>query len=78
VNLAVAGLATVKFFYVENLGDVGVSGAADVTVSGGPVNGTVPRGQVLLGTNDAVGWTAGTVTITGTAGAAYKIIALGN
>ena len=67
-----------KLWYVENLAAAAATSIADVTVAGAPVNGTVPRGQVVLATNDYVGWTAANVTITGTAGTAYKIIALGN
>jgi hypothetical protein len=71
-------LVRVKLWYVENLSAAAATSAADVTVAGAPVNGTVPRGQVLLATNDYVGWTAANVTISGTAGTPYKIIALGN
>lgn len=78
VSLPVSGtLSSIKLWYVENtLSAAGTP--SDLTVAGGPVNGTVPRGQCLLATNDYVGWTAGTVTLSGTAGATYKIIALGN
>lgn len=78
VDLAAKGLSRVKLWYVENLADVALSGTADVTVAGGPVNGTVSRGQILLGTNDVTGWTATAVTVTGTAGTPFKIIAMGN
>jgi hypothetical protein len=77
IDLAASGLASVRFFYVENTADVTASGVADVTVSGAPVNGTVPRGQILLATNDVSGWTAGTIEITGTAGTPFKLIAAG-
>ena len=78
-TLAIAStLVRVKLWYVENLAAAAATSIADVTVAGAPVNGTVPRGQVVLATNDYVGWTAANVTITGTAGTAYKIIALGN
>jgi len=77
-TLAIASTLTrIKLWYVENLAAV-ASATADVTVAGAPVNGTVPRGQVLLATNDYVGWIAASVTISGTAGTPYKIIALGN
>ena len=77
-TLPVAGtLAKVKLWYVENTGAAG-GAASDVTLAGAPVNATVPRGQCLLATNDLAGWTAANVTVTGTTGAAYKIIALGN
>lgn len=78
ISLPVSGtLATVKLWYVENTGSA--SGTPqDVTISGAPINGTVPRGQCLLATNDFTGWTAGTVTLTGTNGATYKVIALGS
>lgn len=76
--LPVAGtLTTIKLWYVENTGSANGT-ASNVTTASAPVNGTVPRGQCLLATNDFVGWPAASVTITGTAGAAYKIIALGN
>jgi|LakMenE18May11ns_1017448.scaffolds.fasta_scaffold9948970_3 hypothetical protein len=71
-------LSRVKLWYVENLAAAAATAAADVTVAGAPVNGTVARGQMVLATNDYTGWTAANVTITGTAGTAYKIIALGN
>jgi len=71
-----SSLSRVKLWYVENLSTSGST--ADVTVAGAPVVGTVPRGQIVLATNDATGWTAAAVTITGTAGTPYKIIALGN
>jgi hypothetical protein len=64
-------------FYVENLADPTAEGTADVTVADAPVNGTVERGQMILATNDLTGWAAGTVTITGTAGTPFKLIAMG-
>lgn len=66
-------LATVKVWYIENTGSTG-----DVTVAGAPLNGTVARGQCVLATNEAAGWPAANLTITGTAGATFKIIALGD
>lgn len=78
VSLPVSGTLTkVKLWYIENTLAVGGT-ASDVVVTGGPVNGTIPRGQCILATNDFAGWTAGTVTLAGTSGAAYKVIALGN
>lgn len=78
VTLPVSGtLATVKLWYVENTMPAAGT-ASNLTVADGPVNCTVPRGQCLLATNDTVGWTAGTVTLSGTAGATYKVIALGS
>lgn len=70
-------LARVKLWYVENLASSAGTSASDVTVAGAAVNGTVPRGQIVVATNDYSGWTAANVTITGTAGTAFKIIALG-
>lgn len=77
VDLAAAGLTSVRVFYVENLADPTAEGTADVTVADAPVNGTVERGQMILATNDLTGWAAGTVTITGTAGTPFKLIAMG-
>lgn len=68
-------LATVKLWYVENTAG---AGAASLTVANAPVNGTVSRGQMLLATNDVTGWAAANVTLSGTAGTTYKVIALGN
>lgn len=70
-------LATVHYWMVENLADPGETGTADVTVTGGPVNVTLHRGQVLFVSNETAGWTAEAVTITGTAATPYKVIALG-
>lgn len=70
-------LTVVHYWLVENLAPADVSGAAEVSISGAPINGTVPRGQVVLATNDAAGWPATTVTVTGTPGTPYKIIAVG-
>lgn len=76
--LAVPGtLAKVYYWAVENLADPDQTGTANVIVAGGPVNGTVPRGQVVFATNETEGWTAAAVTITGTVGTAYKVIAVG-
>lgn len=71
-------LTKVRCWVVENVEPAELSGVADVTVTGGPVNGTVPRGQVLFATNDTGdGWPAASVTVTGTPGTAYKVIAVG-
>lgn len=79
VTLPVAStLAKVKLWYVENTSSAFGADASNLVVAGAPVNGTVPRGQMLLATNDVTGWTAATVTLSGTAGTTYKIIALGN
>jgi hypothetical protein len=78
VDLAASGMTKLKFFYVENTSDPSVAGTANVVVAGGPVSGTVPRGQVMLATNDVVGWAPGVITLTGTAGTTYKLIALGS
>ena len=68
VSVPVAGkLATITVWYIEATG-------GPVTVSGGPVNVTVPDGECVLATN-AAGWTAGTVTVAGSG--AYKLIAYG-
>lgn len=72
-----ATLTSIRYWLVENLSDPDGSGTANVVVAGGPVNGTVARGQMLFATNESVGWAAATVTITGTAGTPYKVIALG-
>lgn len=78
VTLPVAGsLASVRYWYVENMADPDVSGTANVVVAGGPVSGTVARGQILLATNDRSGWPAASVTLSGTAGTPYKVIAIG-
>lgn len=75
LTLAVAGtLSTVKVWYVENTSET----AGNVTLANAPVNATVSAGQCLLATNDVTGWAAANVTVTGTAGASFKIIALGN
>ena len=71
-------LTRVKLWYVENLAAAAATALADVTVASAPVNGTVPRGQMVMATNDYTGWVAANVTITGTSGTPYKIIALGN
>jgi hypothetical protein len=79
VTLPVAStLAKVKLWYVENTSPSAGNDASGLVVAGAPVNGTVPRGQMLLATNDVTGWTAANVTLSGTAGTTYKIIALGN
>lgn len=70
-------LTKVHVWCIQNLADPDDTGAADVVVSGGPVNGTVPRGQMVFATHDVTGWTAASVTITGTAGTPFKVIALG-
>jgi hypothetical protein len=72
-----AALSTVTHWMVENLAAADGSGTANVVVAGAPVNGTVPRGQVVFATNEVAGWPAASVTLTGTAGTAYKVIALG-
>jgi hypothetical protein len=78
VTLPVAStLAKVKLWYVENTSAALVAEASNLVVAGAPVNGTVPRGQMLLATNDVTGWAAASVTLSGTAGTTYKIIALG-
>lgn len=78
VTLAVPGtLAKVTHWMVENLASPDGEGTADVVVAGAPVNATVARGQVVFASNDVAGWTAAAVTLTGTAGTAYKVIALG-
>lgn len=67
-SLPIGGTLTkITAWYVESAG-------GSVTVADGPVNGTVPAGECVVATN-AVGWTAGTVTITGTG--SYKVIAYG-
>jgi hypothetical protein len=74
-TLPVGGtLATVKVWFVQNLAE---SGSGSITVADAPVNATLARGQMLLATNDITGWTAGTVTLSGTAGTPYKVIAIG-
>lgn len=79
VTLTVAStLSKIKLWYVENTSAAFGADALNLTVAGAPVNGTVPRGQMLLATNDVTGWTAASVTLSGTSGTAYKIIALGN
>lgn len=78
LTLPVAGtLSTVKLWYVENTGDA-TGSTSNVTIANGPVNATIPRGQCILATNDVAGWPAANVTVTGTSGASFKIIALGN
>jgi len=68
VSVPVSGtLATITVWYVEAAG-------GSVTIAGGPVNSTVPAGESLLATN-AVGWTAGTVTLSGSG--TYKLICYG-
>jgi hypothetical protein len=79
VTLPIASTLTkIKLWYVENTSPALLVDAANLTVASGPVNGTVPRGQMLLATNDVTGWTATNVTLSGTSGTTYKIIALGN
>jgi hypothetical protein len=79
VTLPVASTLTkIKLWYVENTSPALLVDAANLTVAGAPVTGTVPRGQMLMATNDVTGWTAGNVTLSGTSGTTYKIIALGN
>ena len=79
VTLPIASTLTkIKLWYVENTSPALLVDAANLTVAGAPVNGTVPRGQMLLATNDVTGWTASNVTLSGTSGTTYKIIALGN
>jgi hypothetical protein len=79
VTLPIASTLTkIKLWYVENTSPALLVDAANLTVASGPVNGTVPRGQMLLATNDVTGWTASNVTLSGTSGTTYKIIALGN
>lgn len=70
-------LQTVHYWAVENLSPPDTAGTGNVVVAGGPVNGTLPRGQVIFATNEVVGWAAGEVTVSGTAGTPYKIIAIG-
>jgi hypothetical protein len=79
VTLPVASTLTkIKLWYVENTASAFYVDASNLVVTGAPVNGTVPRGQILLATNDVAGWTATNVTLSGTSGTTYKIIALGN
>jgi hypothetical protein len=79
VTLPIASTLTkIKLWYVENTSPALLVDAANLTVAGAPVIGTVPRGQMLLATNDVTGWTASNVTLSGTSGTTYKIIALGN
>lgn len=70
-------LQNIRHFYVENTSDPDDPGVANVTIAGGPVNATLSRGQILLVTNDRVGWPPASLTVTGTAGATFKLIALG-
>jgi hypothetical protein len=68
VTVPVSGkLTTITVWYIEATG-------GPVTVSGGPVNVTVPGGECVLATN-AAGWAAGSVSLVGTG--AYKVIAYG-
>lgn len=77
-TVAVQGaLTTIHYWLVENLAPPEVAGTANVIVAGGPANGTVPRGQMLFATNETTGWAAAAVTVSGTAGTPYKIIAVG-
>lgn len=70
-TLAVAEtLSTVRYLLIQN------TGTAPIAVSGVPFPGTLTAGQVLFVTNED-GWPAATATLTGAAGAAYKIIAIG-
>ena len=77
VVVQLTGLARVRYVYLENLADPAVAGPANLTVSG-PVPATVPRGQMLLASNDRVGWTAAAVTLGGTPGTAFKLIVVGD
>lgn len=71
-------LTVVRYWIVENVEPAEFPEAADVVVAGGPVNGTVARGQVLFASNDTgAGWPAASVTVTGTPGTAFKVIAIG-
>lgn len=71
-------LTTVRYWLVENVEPSEFPEAADVVVSGGPVDAAVARGQLLFATNDAgAGWPAADVTVTGTPGTAFKVIAIG-
>jgi len=71
-----ATLTKVFYWLVENT-STATTGTADVIVAGGPINGTIPRGSLLFSTNGAAGWTPASVTITGTSGTPYKVIAVG-
>lgn len=70
-------LTTVHYWLVENLAEPDEAGTASVTVAGAPVNGTVPRGQIVFATNEVAGWPAAAVVVTGTPGTPFKVIALG-
>lgn len=73
-----ATLTTVKVWYVENLAPATGTAGGSITVANAPVSSVVPRGQIVLATNDATGWPATSVTLTAAAGTPYKVIALGN
>lgn len=70
-------LTTVNYWLIENLASPDGTGNADVTVTGGPVDVTLKRGQVLFVSNEGTGWTAAQATVTGTADTPFKVIALG-
>ena len=77
VTVQLTGLSRVRYVYAENLADPYGTGTANLTISA-PVQATLPRGQILLVSHDRVGWTISAVTLGGTAGTAFKIIAVGN
>jgi hypothetical protein len=78
VTLNVPGMmAKVTHIVIENEATLDADGDADVAVAGGPLQVTVPRGQVAFATNAVAGWDAEQLVVTGTPGTPYKVICLG-
>jgi hypothetical protein len=70
-------LTEITRIVVQNLASFDEEGDADVVLTGGPLPGTVTRGDIGIKTNAIAGWPAENIVVTGTAGTPYKVICLG-
>ena len=78
VNLLALGFARVKLVCLENLTPYDECDEASVTIEDAPLVGTAGQQQVLMATNDARGWDPDVYLLTGTPGAAFRLLVLGD